>query len=52
LKIEKVTLLAVEAPFRLWVYYGKKEACSLLEKKDSDGIIKLINIERPEFVRS
>jgi len=45
-------LLAVEAPFRFWVYYGKKEAYSLLEKEDLEGIITLINIERPEFIRS
>ncbi|KKH46862.1 hypothetical protein [Methanosarcina sp. 1.H.A.2.2] len=45
-------LLAVEAPFRFWVYYGKKEAYPLLEKEDPEGLITLINVERPEFVRS
>ncbi|MDD3043705.1 MAG: hypothetical protein PHV51_07950 [Methanosarcinaceae archaeon] len=42
-------LLAVDAPFRFWVHYGKKEAYSLLEKNDPEGLIRLIRVERPEF---
>lgn len=42
-------LLAVDAPFRFWAYYGKKEADSLLEKNDPERLIRLIRVERPEF---
>ena len=45
-------LLAVDAPFRFWLYYGKKGADLLLEESDLEGLITLVNVKRPEFVRS
>lgn len=38
-------LLAVEAPFRFWVYYGSKNLTSLIHKYNSDNLIRVIQLQ-------
>jgi hypothetical protein len=38
-------LLALEVPFRFWVYYGAKNAVSLIREADPDGLIRLIKLQ-------
>lgn len=38
-------LLAVEVPFRFWVYYGTKDAISLIQKYDPKSLIQVVRLE-------
>lgn len=38
-------LLAAKAPFRFWVYYGAKDATSLIQDYDSQNLIRVVRLE-------
>ncbi|MBO8131985.1 MAG: hypothetical protein H0Z29_10825 [Candidatus Marinimicrobia bacterium] len=42
-------LLAVEVPFRFWVYYGTKDATFLIQKYDPKNIIRVVQLENIRF---
>ena len=44
-------LLAVEAPFRFWVYYGSKNLTSLIHKYNPDNLIQVIQLQNIHFKR-
>ena len=44
-------LLAVEAPFRFWVYYGSKNLTSLIHKYNPDNLIQIIQLQNIHFKR-
>lgn len=42
-------LLAVETPLRVWVYYGTKDATSLIPKYDPKNLILVVQLENIHF---
>jgi hypothetical protein len=45
-------LLAVEVPFRFWVYYGAKSITSLIHEYNPDNLIQVIQFPtRPTFLK-
>ena len=42
-------LLSVEVPFRVWVYYGTKDATFLIQKYDPENLIRVVQLENIRF---